>query len=70
MRLFRRFLYRESGNLLYQTGAFLLDGRVEQHPRRGFSFVVERMSDLAGVLNQVGDKPGRIPRDAALSDSA
>jgi DNA polymerase III alpha subunit len=33
-------LYRESGGLLYQAGAFLLDGKVEQEPRRGFSFVV------------------------------
>jgi error-prone DNA polymerase len=63
-------LYRDSGSLLYQTGAFLLDGRVEQHPRRGFSFVVERIADLAAALNEVGDKTRRVPREAALPDSA
>lgn len=62
-------LYRDSGSLLYQTGAFLLDGRVEQHPRRGFSFVVERIADLAAALNEVGDRPKRVPREAALPDS-
>lgn len=45
-------LYRESGSLLYQTGTFLLDRRVEQDSRRGFSFVVERIADLAEMLEK------------------
>ena len=62
-------LYRDSGSLLYQTGAFLLDGKVEQHPRRGFSFVVERIADLAAVLKGAEDEPVRITREAALPGS-
>lgn len=43
-------VYRRCGDLLHHRGAFLLDGRVEQDPRRGFSFLVERISDLGTVL--------------------
>ncbi len=51
--------------MLYQTGVFLLDGRVEQDPRRVFSFVVDRIADLAAALEEVGDEPDRaLPEDA------
>ena len=42
--------YRESGHILYETSAYLLDGRVEQDARRGFSFVVHRIRSLDRAL--------------------
>jgi hypothetical protein len=36
--------------VLHQKGAFLLEGKVEQDHRRGFSFLVERIYDLQEVL--------------------
>ncbi len=45
-------LFRESGHILYQTSAYLLEGRVEQDPRRGFSFVVQRIEDLSTALER------------------
>ncbi len=44
--------FRESGHVLYRTNAYLLDGRVEQNPRRGFSFVVDRIEDLNKALEK------------------
>ena len=43
-------IYRESGHILYETTAYVLDGRVEQDSRRGFSFVVRRIQDLNTAL--------------------
>ena len=43
-------VYERLGHLLHQKASFLLEGRVEQDPRRGFSFVVEEISDLTETL--------------------
>lgn len=43
-------VYRQHGHHLHHAGAFLLDGRVEQDRRRGFSFLVERIGNLEEVL--------------------
>jgi error-prone DNA polymerase len=43
-------VYRRGGHVLHQRGAFLLEGKVEQDRRRGFSFLVDRISDLQEVL--------------------
>ncbi len=51
-------LFRRSGHILYQTSAYLLDGRVEQDPRRGFSFVVQRMEDLNTALERAQEQTG------------
>ncbi len=45
-----RLVYERFGDLLHHRGAFLLEGRVEQTPDKGFSFLVERIEDLRGVL--------------------
>lgn len=45
-----RSVYHRYGDLLHHRGSFLLDGRVEQDRRRGFSFLVERIHDLGEVL--------------------
>jgi error-prone DNA polymerase len=45
-----RDVYAKYGDLLHHRGAFLLEGRVEQGRRRGFSFLVERVADLVEVL--------------------
>ncbi|MGF1473138.1 MAG: hypothetical protein ACFB50_15550, partial [Rubrobacteraceae bacterium] len=45
--------YRRYGHVLYESAAYLLNGRVEQDRRRGFSFVVEYVEDLGSLL------PGR-----------
>jgi len=50
--------YRRYGHVLY--------GRVEQVPRRGFSFVVDRIRDLGAALAELGAKAGT----AALPGSA
>jgi DNA polymerase III alpha subunit len=42
--------YRGHGHVLHHSGAFLLEGRVEQDRRRGFSFLVERVLDLRDAL--------------------
>ena len=60
-------VYQRDGHILHQKGAFLLDGRVEQDRRRGFSFLVERVRDLSGALEAVGRGPE--PR-ASLSSGA
>lgn len=46
-RPFRRF-----GHVLYETSAYLLDGRVERDPRRGFSFIVGSVEDLGTALER------------------
>ena len=43
-------VYKRCGHVLHQKGAFLLEGRVKQHRRRGFSFLVKRIGDLQEVL--------------------
>lgn len=55
-------LFRESGHILYQTSAYLLDGRVERDPRRGFSFVVDRIEDLNGALERARSRTDARPR--------
>lgn len=50
--VFRR-VYGRYGDLLHHGGAFLLEGRVEQSPRRGFAFLVERVEDLHAKLSDV-----------------
>lgn len=49
-------LFRRSGHVLYQTSAYLLDGRVEHDPRRGFSFVVQRIGALDEALHHASQK--------------
>lgn len=48
--------YRRFGHVLYETGAYLLEGRVEQDERRGFSFLVERVAPLVGAIRP---RPGQ-----------
>jgi error-prone DNA polymerase len=43
-------VYRRHGHVLHHSGAFLLEGRVEQDRRRGFSFLVEWVLDLWEVF--------------------
>lgn len=45
-------VYERYGHILHHSGAFLLEGRVEQDRRRGFSFLVDRIVDLAEVLSE------------------
>jgi error-prone DNA polymerase len=58
-------VYNRDGHVLHQRGAFLLDGRVEQDERRGFSFLVERVRDLSGAL----EGTERVPEPRAASSS-
>jgi DNA-directed DNA polymerase III PolC len=43
--------YRRCGHVLHGSGAFLLEGRVEVDRRRGHSFVVDGIFDLAEALS-------------------
>ena len=45
-----RAVYERYGDLLHQRGAFLLEGRVENTLRKGFSFVVGSVRDLGEAL--------------------
>jgi error-prone DNA polymerase len=47
-----RSVYHRYGHLLNQKGAFLLEGRVENTPEKGFSFLTERVHDLQEALVQ------------------
>jgi len=58
-------VYKKCGHVLHQKGAFLLEGKVEQDHRRGFSFLVERARDLAEAL----EAGARVPR-AVISSGA
>ena len=42
--------YERYGHILHQKSAYLLEGRVEQDDRRGFSFLVQRIEDLGSLL--------------------
>ena len=52
-----RSVYERFGDLFHHRGAFLLEGRVEQNRRKGFSFVVERVDDLREMLTET-EAPG------------
>ena len=52
------------GHLLYLSGAFLLEGTVEQDDRRGYSFVVQRLADLEGAIKTARPRAAR-PRGRA-----
>jgi hypothetical protein len=56
--------YRRHGHILHRSGAFLLEGRVEQDRRRGFSSLVERVLDLQEVL-----EGARVPEPRATPSS-
>ena len=43
-------VYGRYGHLLHSSAAFLLEGKVEQDRRRGFSFLVSRVEDLGVAL--------------------
>jgi error-prone DNA polymerase len=60
-------VYKRWGHVLHQRSAFLLEGRVEQDPRRGFSFLVERVRDLQEALDaKIG---ARIPEPQMVPSS-
>jgi len=46
-----RPVYERFGHILHQRSSYLLDGRVEKDERRGFSFLVQRIEDLATALS-------------------
>lgn len=52
--------YERYGHILHRSGAFILEGRVEVDRRRGHSFLVERIADLAEVIS--GAEPVPEPR--------
>ena len=57
-------VYERYGHILHQKSSYLLEGRVEQDDRRGFSFLVERISGLGEALS------GRdVPSAGAVSAS-
>jgi error-prone DNA polymerase len=60
--------YRRYGHVLYESGAYLLEGRVEQDARRGFSFVLERIFPLSRVLGEASRKYSMGQRDDGGED--
>ena len=61
-------VYRRYGHVLHHRRAYLLEGRVEQDQRRGFSFLVGRIRDLSEAL-QDGERlpaPGVASAPGAL----
>ena len=59
-----RGVYERYGDLLHHRGAFLLEGRAENTPEKGFSFLVEAVRDLREVL--IG---ARVPAPKTVSAS-
>jgi error-prone DNA polymerase len=59
-----RGVYERYGDLLHHRGAFLLEGRVENTPEKGFSFLVKHIRDLGEVLSEA-----RMPTPKAVSAS-
>ncbi len=59
-----RAVYERYGDLLYHKGAFLLEGKVEQAPDKGFSFLVEHIKDLQEILMEA-----KVPSPKAPSTS-
>ncbi len=59
-----RPVYERYGDLLHHKGAFLLEGKVEQAPDKGFSFLVERIKDLREILMEA-----KVPSPKVLSTS-
>ena len=60
-------VYKRYGHILHQKGAFLLEGKVEQDYRRGFSFLVERISDLQDMLAE--ETEAEVPEPRAVASS-
>jgi DNA polymerase III alpha subunit len=60
-------VYRHYGHILHQRGAFLLEGRVEQDYRQGFSFLVERIGDLQEALTNEAE--AQVPEPRAVVSS-
>jgi error-prone DNA polymerase len=58
-------VYKRCGHVLHQRGAFLLEGKVEQDTRRGFSFLVESISDLQEAL--ANEAEARVPEPRAVA---
>lgn len=52
-----RDTYECYGHHLHRAGALLMEGVVARDERRGFSFVVDRIGDLARVLERHGARP-------------
>jgi error-prone DNA polymerase len=59
-----RGVYERYGDLLHHRGAFLLEGRAENTPEKGFSFLVQRVGDLREAL-----AGARVPAPKAVSAS-
>ncbi len=60
-------VYERYGHVLHQSGAFLLEGRVERDLRRGHSYLVERISDLGKALANTKESRAPEPRVASSS---
>lgn len=60
--------YDRYGHVLHRSGAFLLEGRVQVDRRRGHSFLVERIADLAAVISRAGrlPEPRSVPSSGAF----
>lgn len=57
--------YRRHGHVLYETDAYLLEGRVEQDEERGFSFLFERVVPLIGAIGRARARADdHAPREA------
>ena len=60
-------VYERYGHILHRSGAFLLEGKVETDRRRGHSYLVERVSDLAAVLSgERVPEPKAVPSNGAF----
>ncbi len=59
-----RGIYERYGDLLHHRGAFLLEGRAENTPEKGFSFLVQSIVNLRDALTGA-----RVPAPRAVSSS-
>lgn len=62
-------MHTRCGHLIYRAGAFLVEGKVEQDGRRGFSFMVDRIADLGEALSRQSTRTND-PQNAGERDLA
>jgi error-prone DNA polymerase len=58
-------VYERYGHVVHREGALLVEGRVEQDARRGFSFLAERITGLRRVLSARHSGSSVAPSDAS-----
>jgi error-prone DNA polymerase len=64
-------LHSRDGHVIYETSVYLVEGRVERDPKRGFAFVADRIRPLGRALGgAAGSQAGAAPSAGSPADRA